>query len=182
MTGALTIGSRNSATALGGGTMAPPPQPRPQSQQQQGAPQASMPQQAPAPSHAQAVATLRHFQAITDQLKSLLQNPDLGKADLKSTIIDGVTKLVAERMIPADAAVTELSSVPDRPYDQKQWAMERYVQTLQAADAVLDHHRQSALGTGNYDLENALHDGESNPDNHMATMQAMMQGHYSGAQ
>jgi len=140
------------------------------------------PQQAPAPTHGQTVAALRHFNAVLGELKGLLQNPDLGKANLKSTIIDGMTKLVAERIIPPAAAVSQLASVPDAPYQQAQWAANHYAQTVQAQAAVLDHHRQSAMGTGNYDLENALHSDESDPENHLETMHGTMAQHYAGGQ
>lgn len=157
---------------------APPPVPNPQPQEQGSAPTQQPPAQAPAPSHAQTVAAMRHFDAILGQLTSLLKNPDLGKADLKSTIIDGVTKLVGDRIIPASQAVSQLATVPTRPFEQKQWAEQNYTQTLQAQSAVLDHHRSAALGTGNYALENKLHSGDSGPDNHMQTMQGLMQQHY----
>jgi hypothetical protein len=182
---------RSRGAALSGGALPlPPPMLAGQQVQspmpQQGAPSQQGPamqpgqQQAPAPTHTQTVAALRHFNAILGELKGLLQNPDLGKANLKSTIIDGMTKLVAERIIPPAAAVSQLASVPDVPFQQKQWTVNHYAQTVQAAAAVLDHHRQSAMGTGNYDLENALHGDESDPDSHMETMQGMMQQHYAG--
>jgi hypothetical protein len=183
---------RSRGAALSAGALPPPPPTlagqSPQSAVPQGAPNQAAPgmqpgqQQPPAPTHAQTVAALRHFNAVLGELKGLLQNPDLGKANLKSTIIDGMTKLVAERIIPPAAAVSQLSSVPEMPFQQKQWAMNHYAQTVQAQAAVLDHHRQSAMGTGNYDLENALHGDESDPETHMESMQGLMQQHYVGGQ
>lgn len=158
------------APALSGGGAAP--------QQQQGAPQG--PQAAPAPTHDQTVAALRHFNAVIGELRGLLQNPDLGKADLKSKIIDGAVKLVEDRIIPPNAAVTQLATVPERPFDQRGWVQQHYAQTVQAAASVLDHHRQAALGTGNYDLENKLHDDVAGPDDHLQTMQGLVQQHYGG--
>jgi hypothetical protein len=193
---ALSAGSapRSRGAALSAGALPPPPPMLAGQQQQSPMPQGGAqspqgpgmaqpgPQQAPAPTHGQTVAALRHFNAILGELKGLLENPDLGKANLKSTIIDGMTKLVAERIIPPAAAVTQLASVPDAPFQQKQWAQNHYAQTVQASAAVLDHHRQSAMGTGNYDLENALHEDESDPDSHMETMQGTMAQHYAGGQ
>ena len=60
------------------------------------------------------------------ELSTLLKNPDLGKADLKSSIIDGTTKLVAERIIPPNDAVTQLATVPDRPFQQREWIQNHY--------------------------------------------------------
>lgn len=188
------LSPRSRGAALSAGALPPPPPMLAGQQQQSGVPQGGAsgsqgpgmqqqgPQQAPAPTHAQTVAALRHFNAVLGELKGLLGNPDLGKANLKSTIIDGMTKLVAERIIPPAAAVSQLASVPDQPFQQKQWAMNHYAQTVQAQAAVLDHHRQSAMGTGNYDLENALHGDESDPETHMETMQGTMQQHYAGGQ
>jgi len=137
------------------------------------------PQQQPAPTHSQTVAALRHLSAIQSELTKLLENPNLGKADMKSAIIDGVTKLVADRIVPATAAVAKLAMVPDRPFEQKKWIEQDYVQNEQARNLVLDHHRASAVGTENYELENKLHD--SDPENHMQDISAMMQSNYKGA-
>lgn len=132
----------------------------------------------PAPTHGQTVAALRHFNAILGQLMTLLKNPDLGKADVRSQIIDGITQLVSERIMPPAQAVAQLATVPDKPLDQRKWAEQQFQQTVQAQSAVLDHHRTQTVGTGNYDLENMLH--ESAPDDHLGTIKAMMQAHYAG--
>ena len=181
MKSALTAPSsnpRSRATALSAGPPpAPPSMPNGSNADtmQPQAPQGAQPQ--PAPTHQQTVAALRHFNAILGELRGLLENPDLGKANLKSSIIDGTSKLVAQRiMSPADA-VTQLATVPERPFEQKQWAENHYSQIVQAQAAVLDHHRTQALGTGNYELESMLHD-DGNADDHMNTMRGMMQSHY----
>lgn len=131
----------------------------------------------PAPSHAQTVASLRHFQAILGQLENLLKNPELGKADVRSDIIEGMTQLVADRFMEPQTAVAQLASVPDKPFDQRKWAQQMFTQTIQAQNAVLDHHRTQTVGTGNYELENMLH--ESDPDDHINTMKNMLQAHYA---
>src|ERR1019366_1241346 len=148
---------------------------QPMQQAPQGAQQAP-----PAPTHAQTVAALRHFTALKQELTVLLKNPDLGKADMKSAIIDGVTKLVADRIVPPAAAVQKLAMVPDTPFQQKKWIEQDYAQVTQAENSVLDHHRAQAIGTGNFQLENELH--QSNPDNHLQDIQGMMASHYSGQQ
>ena len=172
--------TRSNGDALTAGSLPPLPQQAQNPSQPSPASAAQVPQAAPAPTHDQTVAALRHFNAVLGQLRGLLQNPDLGKADVKSVIIDGMTKLVSDRMIAPAEAVQTLATVPERPFDQKQWAIQHYAQTVQAQATVLDHHRQTALGTGNYDLENELHVGDSSPDDHMATMQGMMAQHYAG--
>lgn len=148
------------------GAMPPAPV---QPQQQGNAPQ--MPAQAPAPSHAQTVAALRHFDAILGQLTTLLKNPDLGKADMKSNIIDGMTKLVADRMIAPTQAVDQLSKVPDRPFDQKKWTQERANETMVARNAIIAHHAAAFAGA-------PAEQTPDNSDDHMNVMQSMMQQHY----
>src|SRR6185312_10275426 len=98
-----------------------PPLPNPE-QAQQSSPNPAALTPPPAPTHGQAVATLRHTHAILDQLQVLLKNPDLGRADLRSQIIDGMTKLVSERIMAPDVAVAQLAKVPDKPLDQRKWA------------------------------------------------------------
>lgn len=104
---------------------------------------------APAPpTHAQTVAALRHFDAIKNELTTILKNPTLGKADVKSQIIDGVTKLVSERMMKPADAVIQLSQVPTDPLQQKKWAQTQFSQAMQAEQAILAHHAQGFAGQG----------------------------------
>lgn len=131
----------------------------------------------PAPTHGQTVAALRHFQAILGCLKEILKDPDLGKADMRPDIIENMSELVADRFMTPAQAVAQLATVPDKPLDQRKWAQQLFLQTIQAQNAVLDHHRMQAVGTGNYELENMLH--ESDPDDHLGTINAMMQAHYA---
>lgn len=156
-------------------SMAPPPAPNPQGALAGGvqqAPQATS-QQMPAPSHQQTVAALRHFAAIGKQLEVALKDPDLGKSDMRSKLIDGMTTLVADRIIPPGQAVTQLATFPDRPFEQKTWLIQHYKQTQQARDAVLSHHAMANAGGG----------PESTPsgDTHMQDLQGMMSAHYGQA-
>src|SRR5579864_1348645 len=148
----------------------------------QGVPGAPQDQQqaapAPAPTHEQAVAALRHFQAIIAEGRTLLKNPDIGKASIKSAIQDGAVKLVADGIISAADAVSQLATVPERPFDQKQWVEKLYVNAVQAQAAVLDHHRAAHIGTGDYGIESQMH--KSDPDMHKQTLAGMMETHYRG--
>lgn len=138
-----------------------------------GAPQQPPPQL----SHQQAVAALRHFSAISRQLEVILQNPDLGKVDQKSNIIDGTTKLVASRIITPGQAVQQLSSVPADPLMQRKWVQQHFQQSMLAMNAVLDHHAQGSPGSG--DLAHELSRSTSKPDAHMDDMSAI-HAHYQG--
>lgn len=157
--------------ALTSGLPQAPMEPQPM-QPQGGAPQQQQAQQQPPVlSHQQAVAALRHFHAIDKELMTLLKDPDLGRADLKSAIIDGATGLVANRIIAPGQAVAQLADVPEKPRDQKKWVEQHYQQNKLAANTVLDHYRQA-----NPDPRAAIaaaaqpHD----PDQHMRTMSGVM--------
>ena len=158
--------------------MGQPPIPNPDQQPQpQGQPQQAMPQQAaPAPTHMQTVAALQHFHAIQQELEVLAKNPDLGKASIKSAIIDGTAKLVSKRMISPAEAVSQLSKVPEKPLEQKQWVEAMLMQTFQASSAVLQH-RQAAVASGTALQEDP--NAAYSADDHMAHVGGLM-AHYNG--
>lgn len=171
--------------ALNGG-MPPPPQQEttPQGNGMMPAGQApGGPQQQPAtpspPTHEQTVAALRHFDAIKGAIAPLLADPALGKSDMKSKIIDGVTKLVAERIISAGTAVDQLSKVPADPLEQRKTLQAMMQQAQQAENNILDHY-----GHGNPSL-GEVHEhfggrGGGSPDDHMEHIKAL-HANYSGA-
>lgn len=141
----------------------------------QGAPQQAAP---PPPTHAQTVAALRHFGAIEAELRGLMKNPDLGKADIKDAIIEGTTKLVADRIVKAADAVTTLSSVPSAPFQQKQWVMQHLQTTIMAKNAVVDHHAQGNDGTMDWQQESQA--AGNHPDDHMKTMAGLASNYRGG--
>jgi hypothetical protein len=128
------------------------------------------PQQMPAPTRAQTIAALRHFAALAKQLEAALRDPDLGKADLKNKIIDGVTELVQERMMPPTEAVQILATFPSRPFEQKQWIAQHYQNVIQAREAVLTHHAMAFAGQGPQ--------APPSVDSHMDDIAGMMRAHY----
>lgn len=133
------------------------------------------PQQTAAPSHAQTTAALKHFMTIIDELQKLEKNEALGRSDMKSAIVDGVTDLVASRMISAPNAVSLLAGVPDEPLQQRKWVKQMMAQTIQAQNNVLDHHTMSHPGTLDWKTESQHQAGSI--DDHMQTM-AGLAGHY----
>lgn len=143
-----------------------PPAPNPDAgNAMQGAPQQPQ-QQAPAPpTHDQTVAALRHFDAIKDELSVILNNPSLGKSDVKSQVIDGVMKLVSERFMTPAQAVIQLSQVPTDPIQQRKWAQTQMAQTVQAERSILAHHAQGFAGHGPMPTPSA--------DGHMDAMSAL---------
>lgn len=157
--------------------MPPPVQAQPNAQgnglQQGGPPQQQQQQQAPdAPNSAQTVAALRHFDAVKGELAVLLKNPDLGKANLKGAVIDGVSKLVGERILSAPQAVAQLSQVPEDPLAQRKWVTQQMQQVTQAERGIIAHHAIGFAGQGPEPTPSA--------DDHMQTM-AGLHANYSGA-
>jgi hypothetical protein len=139
-----------------------------------GQPQGQPPAPPPAPTHGQAVAALRHFDAIRTELAAILKDPAIGKSNMKSKIIDGVTKLVANRIMTPGAAVAQLASVPEEPFQQKRWLQTHVVQTVFAEMKVLGDHGRAFGG-----IPEHLIDKTSSPDDHLSDMQSVM-GHYGG--
>ena len=159
--------------ALQANSVPPPPPEALQQQQGQGNSMPAMQAQAPAPSHQQTVAALRHFQAILGELGTLMKNPDLGKADLKSDVIDGTTKLVADRMVSPAQAIQTLATFPEKPFDQKKWITQHFMQAMQARGMVLAHHAQAFAGQPPQPTPDA--------ESHLQDVSRMMQTHYNNA-
>lgn len=133
---------------------------------------AGAPQAMPAPpTHAQTVAALRHFHAIIGEVQDLMRDPALGRSDMKSRIIDGVTKLVSERMISPAAAVQQLSQVPTDPLEQRKWLQTTLQQAVSAANAVVDHHAAGNPGTLDFAQESQM--ALPHPDQHRDHMEAL---------
>ena len=149
----------------------PPPHPDGNALQVSGGGGGMPQQQAPAPTHAQTVAALRHFDAIKNELTTLMKIPNIGKTDIKSQVIDGMSKLVSERMIPATQAVIQLSQLPTDPAMQRKWVQTLLAQAAQAEQNILAHHAQGFAGQG----------PEPTPsrDDHMDHM-AALQSQYGG--
>ena len=138
------------------------------------APGAPQPQ-VPTPTHGQTVAILRHMDAIQSELAALLKDPAIGKSNLKSKIVDGMANLVAKRIVTPGDAVSQLATVPERPFDQKQWLQKHLMQAVVAKIAALTHHGQAFGG-----MPEQMVDKTSNPDDHIADMKSAM-GHYGRA-
>jgi len=135
----------------------------------------SAPPAPPTPTHGQTVAALRHFDAIQTELAILLKDPAIGKSNLRSKIIDGVTKLVSDRIMTPGSAVAQLASVPDEPFQQRKWLEMHLLQSMVAKMKILSDHGKAFGGTPESQI-----DKTSSPDDHLADMQGVM-GHYGGA-
>lgn len=142
----------------------------------QAAPQPGGPQGAPAPpppTHAQVIAMLRHQDAVRRELEIIAKDPALGKSSVKTKIIDGVLRLVAERFLKPVQAVDELSKVPTEPLLQMKWVKTMYAQAQAAENGILDHYGATSPHMGAVADHFAGTKGTYNPDDHDDHMAAM---------
>jgi hypothetical protein len=130
------------------------------------------PPPAPAPTHGQTVAALRHFDAIISELRDLLSDPSLGKSNVKSKIIDGMTRLVAGRIVSVADSVAQLQGLPDDPIDQRRWIATHLGNAETAKKLVLTHHGVSHAG-----LPEEMIDKRASPEDHLDIMQELT-SHY----
>lgn len=150
----------------------------PQPQQGGGPPDAQGAQQgqqnAPAPpGFGQTVAALRHFMIMQREIGKLLKDPETGKSDIRSQVIDLATRMVGDGITTPADAVKQLSQFPDKPFDQKQALETTFQQLMQAEDTVLDHHR---MGYGGQPVSP---DEKYDADSHTDIMSGLT-SHYSG--
>lgn len=150
-----------------------PPAPNPSTPPQSQQPDAQQPSaQISAPTHGQTVAALRQFDAFIGMWKSILKNPDLGKSDLKDAFIESMTKLVGDSIISPSQAVSLLTRIPDKPFDQKKFVEQHYMTDLKARNMVIVHHAAAFAGAPPEPTPN-------NADDHMNVIKGMMQQNYS---
>lgn len=129
-------------------------------QEAPGGQQPSQPQLPPAPSHGQTVTALRHFSALEEELSGIMKDPDLGKSDVRSEVIDSMMRLVGEGIVTAPNAVMELSTLPDKPYEQRAWVNQHFLNVVMAQNAILAHHQMGAMtgqNVGGEDPDQADH-------------------------
>ena len=106
--------------------------------------------------------------AIVDELQVLQKNPSLGRSNMKDPILDGVTKLVGERMMSPANAVPLLADIPVDPLMQRKWVTAKLQQTIAVQNNVLHHHIMGSQPTLDWALESQHQPGSA--DDHMQTM------------
>lgn len=132
--------------------------------------------QAPPPTYRQTLAAMRHFSALRREIAHVLKDPDVGKANLKGKIVDGISDLVADRILTPSEAVEQLSQVPPRPFDQKTWLQQQYINTHHAETMLLAHYRQGLAQSGD---DARTIDTSGGPDTHSQDMSGLVQNYQS---
>jgi hypothetical protein len=98
------------------------------------------PPRLPAPSAAQATAAIKRFGAVQSAMRDLLQNPDLGRTNIRPAILDQASKLMASRILSLPETMQAIGKVSDDPLAQKSLVAGIFNQAQQAESAVLAHH------------------------------------------
>ena len=114
------------------------------------------PPAAPAPSHEQTVAALTHTAAVSKELMTILRDPDLGKKDARSQIVDAALELVQKGLASVPAVVEQIKSLPSDAQGQLQWVKGHLMANQLAQFAVLEHHRGAFPGTLDAGAESAM--------------------------
>lgn len=147
-------------------------------QQPQGAPQAMPPQggnqlaalaqppQAPPPpppTKAQTIAAVHHFGLIKQSMMPIMDDPNLGKSNVRPKIMDSFSKLLSTKVLSLPEIMKAVKNLPEDPIEQKKFVDKIYQDNDKAQKMVLEHH---AMG--------GAQDDEWSQDKHGDYMAALM--------
>jgi hypothetical protein len=99
-----------------------------------------LPPRLPAPTAAQATAAVRRLSAVQESMRVILQNPDLGRTNVRPAIMDQASKLLSARVLSLPEVMNAIGKVGDDPLAQKSMIAGIFNQAKQAESAVLAHH------------------------------------------
>jgi hypothetical protein len=98
------------------------------------------PSQQPAPTTAQATAAVRRLTAVQSAMREVMQSPGYGRTNIRPTLLDAASKLLASRLLSLPEIMNSIGGVPDDPVQQKEFVSNIYNNAQRAAASVLDHH------------------------------------------
>jgi hypothetical protein len=99
-----------------------------------------LPPRPPAPTAAQTTAAIKRFGAVQSAMRDLLQNPNLGRTNVRPAIMDQASKLLSARVLSLPEVMSAIGKVGDDPLAQKSLVAGIFTQAQQAENAVLAHH------------------------------------------
>jgi hypothetical protein len=99
-----------------------------------------LPPRPPAPTAAQATAAIKRFGAVQSAMRDLLQNPNLGRTNVRPAIMDQASKLLSARVLSLPEVMSAIGKVGDDPLAQKSLVAGIFTQAQQAENGVLAHH------------------------------------------
>jgi hypothetical protein len=134
------------------------------------------PAQQPAPTKAQTTAAVQRFSAIQAAMRSVMENPQFGKQNVRPAIMDAASKLLGSKLLSLPEIMNSLADVPEDPIKQKAFVQGVFNNAKMAEASVLDHHG-AAIVSGKLPPDGG---GEYDAGNHESLMDGLM-GHYRRA-
>lgn len=134
-----------------------------------------LPPRQPAPTAAQATAAVHRFRAVMDAMRSVMSEPNYGRANVRPAILDAASKLLASRLISLPETMNAIGQIPDDPLAQKQQVEQIFNSARQGATSVIDHHG-AAVASGKLPRDGGEKYDAGNHDRHMTGLL----GHYPG--
>lgn len=129
---------------------------------------AQQPQAAPQPpilNHAQTVAAVHHFGQIKQAMLPVMDDPNLGKTNIRPKLLDAMSKLLASKALSLPEIMKAVKSLPEDPMAQKGFVDKIYTDNDKAQKMVLQNHAMGQFGDG--EPEPWTQDGHGN---HMAEL------------
>lgn len=116
----------------------------------------------PAPSAAQTLAAMKHFAVMKKNLERLMNDPAVGKSNVRPKIFDMAAKMLGDGFMTLPRLMNEIKTLPTDPTEQKKWLMKHLEQVTQAEQAVAVQHADAFPATGNphADFQSMIGDGE----------------------
>lgn len=97
----------------------------------------------PAPNFQMTVAALKHMRMFAQEWEKLLKNDDIGKVDIKGQFIEGMARLMGDRIVTLPQTLQMMKSFPENPLAQRQWVQEHYARDRAAKAMIMQQHAQA---------------------------------------
>jgi hypothetical protein len=98
------------------------------------------PQKPPAPTKAQTTAAVQRFSAIQAAMRSVMEDKDFGRANVRPAVMDAASKLLGSKLLSLPEIMNSIGDLPDDPIEQKAFVQNIFNQAKTAEASVLDHH------------------------------------------
>ena len=94
----------------------------------------------------QLIAGLHHLNAFKTEFSPLLQNPKLGKGNIRPTIFERAATLIGSGIFTVPEVINGTKDLPDDPIEQKKWLETKLVNASLAEQKLI--HDYIAQGPG----------------------------------
>ena len=121
------------------GSAAMPPQQQ-QPQNSLGGITQGTPQQPTKINKQQLIAGLHHFSAINKHITPLLNNPAVGKSNMRPKLFDAAASLIGEKVLSVAEVMNDIKDFPDDPLEQKKWFEKLVGMNMQAEKKLISDY------------------------------------------